>query len=117
MDTYTGRRNFRSGAQGVIVWHRTLAGRPFRFTLVVNGWWGVGETGTLRVSAEPKAIECSPGDWYPVRQARVGEDVISGCVREFAADMDRVQALVREMDARRAADEYDRRASFGHPAR
>lgn len=65
---YSPRINIRPGAQGVVVWNRKLAGRWFRFTLVTAGWWGVGETGTLVVSAEPKAIKCYPGDLYPVRR-------------------------------------------------
>jgi hypothetical protein len=50
-------------AQGVRMWYRELNGRMFRFTLVVEGWWGVGETGTLRVKTQ-----ISNGDWYTIHE-------------------------------------------------
>ncbi len=56
-------RNYRDAAQGVERWYRKLGGRTFMFCYVVAGWWGVGETGTLTVSA---AI--SNGDYYPVHK-------------------------------------------------
>jgi hypothetical protein len=58
-----GPRQYRDGAQGVKVWDRQLSGRWFRFTLVVEGWWGVPPTGTLTVKA---AI--SNGDYYPIHR-------------------------------------------------
>jgi hypothetical protein len=69
---YSERTNVRPGAQGVIVWNRKLAGRWFTFALVTAGWWGVGETGELHVSA---VFGCAdghyPGDRYPVRTSRL----------------------------------------------
>lgn len=58
-----GERIPAEAAQGVRSWYRELAGRHFRFTLVVDGWWGVGETGTLRVKAQ-----ISNGDWYTIHE-------------------------------------------------
>jgi hypothetical protein len=65
----TGRVNVRNGAQGVIVWDRKLEGRWFRFSLVTAGWWGVGETGTVRVKAQHSGY--AGGDYYLVRTDRL----------------------------------------------
>jgi hypothetical protein len=62
---YSPRTCMRPGAQGVLVWYRTLAGREFRFTLVLAGWWGVGETGTLRVASR------IGWDWYTQRTVMI----------------------------------------------
>lgn len=55
-------RTYAPAAQGVCKWYRTLEGREYMFTLVTAGWWGVGETGTLRVYRR-----ISNGDWYVTR--------------------------------------------------
>lgn len=65
LEPYSGR-NYFPAAQGVEMWYRRLAGRTFRFTLVREGWWGVGDTCTLRVSAQLRGYE-GCGDWYPHR--------------------------------------------------
>lgn len=53
-------RNYREAAQGVERWYRTLNGRTFMFTFVNDGWWGVGETGTLRVHRQYRPC----GDYF-----------------------------------------------------
>lgn len=56
-------RNFRDAAQGCERWYRSLHGRTFMFTYVRTGWWGVGETGTLRVSRQFRPC----GDFFTVK--------------------------------------------------
>jgi hypothetical protein len=53
-------RQYAPAAQGITMWHREIGGRWYRFALVTAGWWGVGETGTLRVYR--KFSPC--GDWF-----------------------------------------------------
>lgn len=60
-------------AQGVLVWTRKLAGRRFWFTYVYAGWWGVGETGTLTVSAERPGLEGYPEYRYTVHEFTVAD--------------------------------------------
>jgi hypothetical protein len=54
-------------AQGVTGWSRKIGDRWYQFTLVTDGWWGVGETGTLRVYRQ--LVPC--GDWYVMRTAKL----------------------------------------------
>jgi len=46
------QRHYQPAAQGVERWYRLLGDHWYHFAYVVDGWWGVGETGTLRVSRE-----------------------------------------------------------------
>lgn len=70
---YTGRW-VTPGAQGVLTWHRVLAGRRFWFTYVHAGWWGVGETGTLTVRAERPGLEGYPEYRYTVHTFQVADN-------------------------------------------
>lgn len=56
-------RNYRNAAQGVERWYRKLGGRWLMFTYVRRGWWGVGDTGTLRVYRQYRA----GGDYFVVK--------------------------------------------------
>lgn len=68
-------RHAQLAAQGVITWHRVLAGRRFFFTLVYAGWWGVGETGELFVRAERPGLEGYSEYRYEVHRFRVADPV------------------------------------------
>lgn len=57
----------RDCAQGVRGWTRWLGGREWLFLLVVDGWWGVGDTGTVTVYRSGYW----PGDWYPCKTFHV----------------------------------------------
>lgn len=56
-------RNYFPAAQGCRRWFRTINGRMVMFTAVVDGWWGVGPTGTITMHHR-----ISNGDWYPTRR-------------------------------------------------
>jgi hypothetical protein len=60
MQTHPGSRIPFPAAQGVQGWYRQIGGRWYRFSLVTDGWWGVGETGTMHAARQFVPL----GDWY-----------------------------------------------------
>jgi len=54
-------------AQGVQAWYRQINGRWYKFALVIEGWWGVGPTGTLTVYRQYRPA----GDWFCFRETRL----------------------------------------------
>lgn len=61
-------------AQGVLSWWRKIGREYYRFSLVVDGWWGVGETGTLRVS---KRLCGGVSDYYVCKTFTVSAATVS----------------------------------------